>query len=87
MGETAQAFDRFLQARLDGYIAETAGLCAQPSISTRGEGVAECADLVVRTLERHEFRAYKIETPGSPVVVGQASGRSERTLLLYNRHC
>jgi acetylornithine deacetylase/succinyl-diaminopimelate desuccinylase-like protein len=78
--------DAFLQANLDGFIQETSELCAQPSISARKEGVRECAELVVRILERHGFEVQKFETPGNPIILGHADGKSERTMLLYNHY-
>jgi acetylornithine deacetylase/succinyl-diaminopimelate desuccinylase-like protein len=78
--------DAFLRAKLEDYITETAELCAQPSVSAKGEGMAECANLVAEILERHGFETWQFETPGNPIVVGRATGRSERTLLCYNHY-
>jgi acetylornithine deacetylase/succinyl-diaminopimelate desuccinylase-like protein len=78
--------DAFLEDKLDSSIQETAQLCAQPSISARKEGVLECADLVIQILERHGLQVQKLETPGSPVIVGRATGESDRTLLFYNHY-
>jgi hypothetical protein len=46
LSDSARRIDAYLQERLEDYIAETAKLCAQPSISAKGEGVLECAELV-----------------------------------------
>lgn len=81
-----RALDDFLTAGLDGYLAETAQLCAQRSVSATGEGVLECADLVANLLLRRGFELTRIETPGSPVIVGRLAGRSPRTLLFYNHY-
>lgn len=78
--------DSFLQSNLDSYIAETARLCAQPSVSAKSEGTHECANLVVEILQRHGFRVQKFETPGNPILVGRAGGKSSRTLLFYNHY-
>ena len=78
--------DTFLEKNLDLYIQETSELCAQPSISARKEGVLECAELVIQILERHGLQTQKFETAGSPVLVGRATGESERTLLFYNHY-
>jgi acetylornithine deacetylase/succinyl-diaminopimelate desuccinylase-like protein len=48
--------------------------------------MAECAQLVGRILERHGFEVQSFETPGNPIVVGHAKGRSERTMLFYNHY-
>lgn len=86
MSDAAQRIDTFLQAGLEGYISETSELCAQPSVSARGEGMRECAGLVGRMLARHGFRVQQFATPGNPVVVGHAEGQSDRTLLMYNHY-
>jgi acetylornithine deacetylase/succinyl-diaminopimelate desuccinylase-like protein len=78
--------DEFLQANLDHYLAELSELCAQPSISARTEGIQECAALVGRLLARHGLQVERLETPGNPVMVGRAAGRSARTLLCYNHY-
>jgi len=80
------SIDTFLKTNLDRYIAETIRLCAQPSISARGEGVKECADLVADLFSRHGLQVQKFETPGNPVIVGRLSGESPRTLLFYNHY-
>lgn len=78
--------DTFLQTHLDAYIAEAARLCAQPSISARKEGIAECVLLVREILKAHGLEVQQFETPGSPVLVGRATGASDRTLLFYNHY-
>ena len=82
----AEAADRYLQATLGRYIEETARLCAQPSVSARGEGTEACAALVAGLLERCGLEVRRFETPGSPILVGRAPGRAPRTLLFYNHY-
>ncbi len=84
--ETARGVDAFLTAGVDGYIAEVARLCAQPSVSAKGEGLKECADLVASTLQQHGMAVEVLPTPGAPVVVGRLAGKSARTLLFYNHY-
>jgi acetylornithine deacetylase/succinyl-diaminopimelate desuccinylase-like protein len=45
-----------------------------------------CAQLVGKILERHGFEVQHFPTPGNPIVVGRARGRSERTFLFYNHY-
>jgi len=86
MPDNAGRIDSFLNDHLDDYIAETAQLCAQPSVSAKGEGMRECAQLVAKILQRHDFEVRQFETPGNPIVVGRARGLSERTMLFYNHY-
>lgn len=82
-----QRIDTFLEQNLERYLDEVIELCAQPSVSARGEGLAECAHLVVELLRRHGLKAEVLPTSGSPVVVGQAGDDSTtRTLLFYNHY-
>ncbi len=86
MTDTARQMDAYIQQNLDRYLQETIRLCAQPSISARGEGIAECAALVAELLAQHGLRVQVIPTAGNPVVVGHADGASPRTLLCYNHY-
>jgi len=78
--------DVHLKQHLDRYIAEVVQLCALPSVSSKGEGLDRCADLVVKLLEARGFQVWRMETPGAPIVVAHADGRSDRTLLFYNHY-
>lgn len=78
--------DNYLIENLEKYLQELERLCAQPSVSARQEGIAECAELVKAMFEARGLQAQIIPTAGSPVVVGRLSGRSPRTLLFYNHY-
>lgn len=87
MSERLAQIDAFLEAGLGGYIAETARLCAVPSVSAQGgPAMAACADLVAAMLTEHGFEARQFATPGNPIVVAHAAGKSDRTLLCYNHY-
>jgi acetylornithine deacetylase/succinyl-diaminopimelate desuccinylase-like protein len=86
MAEHVSKIDQFLQANIDGCIREVAHLCKQPSVSARQEGTRECAGLIADTLAAHGFEVSSFPTPGDPIVVGRAPGRSQRTLLFYNHY-
>lgn len=86
MPATAQFIDQYIPAHLESSLDELKRLCAQPSVSARREGVDDCAVLVADILGAHGFAARVFQTPGHPVVVGTARGRSERTLLFYNHY-
>jgi acetylornithine deacetylase/succinyl-diaminopimelate desuccinylase-like protein len=86
MTASLQRIDSFLESNLDRYLADLSRLCAQPSVSARREGTAECAVLVAQLLEKYGLRARIIPTDGDPVIVGQITGQSARTLLCYNHY-
>ncbi|MBI5715905.1 MAG: M20/M25/M40 family metallo-hydrolase, partial [Chloroflexi bacterium] len=87
MSKKAEQIDSFLKKNLNSYIDKTIELCKHASISAQGGTVmGECADTVARTLLRHGFDVQTFDTPGNPVVVGRATGKSDRTLLFYNHY-
>jgi acetylornithine deacetylase/succinyl-diaminopimelate desuccinylase-like protein len=83
--------DTALEARIDAHIAanfdywmeELGRLCAQPSISAQGMGIAECADLVATMLREQGLAAEVMATDGHPVVYGEGDGANDRTMLFY----
>jgi acetylornithine deacetylase/succinyl-diaminopimelate desuccinylase-like protein len=80
------AIDRIIALRLDASLADLARLCAQPSVSASGEGIAECAALVGEMLSVRGFSVQTIATAGHPVVYAERAGRSARTILFYNHY-
>ncbi|MFN8371899.1 MAG: M20/M25/M40 family metallo-hydrolase [Anaerolineae bacterium] len=78
--------DEFLRDNLDHYLQQTVRLCSQPSISAQGYGMHDCAELVAAILTEHGLETQIFETPTYPIIVGRASGKSERTLLFYNHY-
>lgn len=82
----SEAIDSFIEKNRDRYLDELKILCAQPSVSARDEGVRDCSRIVEHLLRDHGYEVQSIETPGHPVIVGKAKGKSERTLLCYNHY-
>jgi acetylornithine deacetylase/succinyl-diaminopimelate desuccinylase-like protein len=82
-----QQIDTYLTSHLDAAIAETARLCAIPSVSAHGgPPMAAAAGEVAALLTAHGFQVQQFPTPGFPIVVGHAPGASDRTLLCYNHY-
>lgn len=80
------AIDRYVAEHLEQTLAELEQLCAQPSVSASGEGIAQCAVLVAEMLRHRGFNVELVPTAKHPVVYGEAAGASEKTLLLYNHY-
>ena len=71
---------------LDEGIETLKRLCRSRSVSAQGEG-AETAELVAEMLEARGLETKLLPIPGSnPVVYGEAPGKSDATLLLYNHY-
>lgn len=86
MDSTLSVLDAHVESHLTRRIEDTIRLCAQPSISTRGEGMRACAAMVEEMLCEHGAQVTVFETPGNPILVGRMAGASERTLLFYNHY-
>ena len=78
-----QKIDAYLETHLDSSLAELKQLVAQPSVGAQNLGMQECAALVVKMLQQRGFHAQAMPTPGAPVVFGERSGKSNKTLLFY----
>jgi acetylornithine deacetylase/succinyl-diaminopimelate desuccinylase-like protein len=77
-------------ARIDDRMEETVALlqafCRQSSIAAQGEGMAEMAELVRRTLVQMGADTELVPTAGYPIVLGRLAGRGAKTLMLYNHY-
>lgn len=73
----------YIDDHLGLYVAWLGRLCAQPSVSAQGTGMADCADLVASLLHERGYTAELLPTAGYPVVYAERPGRSERTVLFY----
>jgi acetylornithine deacetylase/succinyl-diaminopimelate desuccinylase-like protein len=75
--------------RRDDYLDILFRLLRQPSISTQGVGVDECAVLVRHVLEQHGVSARVMPTAGLPVVYGESrtdDAAGTNTLLVYGHY-
>jgi acetylornithine deacetylase/succinyl-diaminopimelate desuccinylase-like protein len=76
-----------IDQRRDEFLNTLFRLLRQPSISTQGIGVAECAELVKTILEEHGIRGCVMPTAGLPVVYGErTAGPDANTLLIYGHY-
>ena len=83
MNNSLAQIDHYIEQHLDESVAELSRLCAQPSVSAQGLGIAQCAELVAGMLRRRGFTAEVRPTPIHPVVVGEARGKRDQTLIFY----
>ena len=80
------AIDRYLEKNLQHSLEELKELCAQPSVAAQNHGMLESAQLVAALLAKRGFKAEIMETGGHPVVFGERSGTSDKTILIYNHY-
>ena len=81
----ADSVQNYIRRHLDRGIGDLARLCRSRSVAAQGQG-RETADLVAEMLAARGLATQVIPTPGNPVVFGEAPGRSDATLLLYNHY-
>ena len=76
--------ERAIADRHDEFLNTLFRLLRQPSISTQGIGVDECAELVKTILGEHGIPGRVIGTAGLPVVYGERLvGPDANTILIY----
>jgi acetylornithine deacetylase/succinyl-diaminopimelate desuccinylase-like protein len=86
MSDRLSQIDLFIKQHSDESIDELSRLCAQPSVSTQNIGIQECAQLVTAMLRRRGFDAEIHPTAIHPVIVAEAKGKHDKTLLFYNHY-
>ncbi|MDI6805963.1 MAG: M20/M25/M40 family metallo-hydrolase [Candidatus Bathyarchaeia archaeon] len=77
-----------IDANAANFVEDLVKLVRQPSVSAKGEGIKECANLVEKMLRETGF-STKILTheKGSPVVYGEMkSKKPSKTLLFYDHY-
>ena len=79
-------YDSFLETHLMENVNELSQLVSQPSVSAQNWGLNECATLVDNMLAQRGFAVEILETGGAPVVYGERSGKSDKTLIIYNHY-
>ena len=79
--------ERAIEGRRDEFLNTLFRLLRQPSISTQGVGVVECAELVKTVLEEHGISGRIMPTAGLPVVYGErTAGPDANTILIYGHY-
>jgi acetylornithine deacetylase/succinyl-diaminopimelate desuccinylase-like protein len=61
-------------------------LCALPTVFGQRDELSSAAQRIALMMRQHGLHTDVFTTPGAPVVVGQRTGRSPWTLLLYHHY-
>lgn len=79
---------RAVDAGRERHIADLQRVVRQPSISSQGIGVRECAELLARMMRDVGIEAWVMETAGLPVVYGaiRTPDPAAPTLVIYNHY-
>jgi len=79
---------RYIDANSQTSVKELVRLVRQPSVSARGEGMKECAELVAKMMKEVGVSTRILpEKDGNPVVYGEIKSKTaQKTLLFYNHY-
>jgi acetylornithine deacetylase/succinyl-diaminopimelate desuccinylase-like protein len=83
--ERLEQVRRYVDDHAEAMISDLQRVVRQPSVSATGEGVAECARLLVEIMAGLGIEAEVVETDGQPLVLGRARAEREDApaLLVY----
>lgn len=82
-----QAAYQYVDEHGEELVADLQRLVRQPSVSSSGVGVPECAELLVGMMKDAGIDARTIETEGNPIVFGEArSDDSNALTVLHYSH-
>ena len=78
---------RYIDIHVPDFIDGLKKLLAQPTISTKGVGILETAELLQHMMEGLSINTKLIETKGFPIVFGEFKTNSSNvTLLIYGHY-
>jgi acetylornithine deacetylase/succinyl-diaminopimelate desuccinylase-like protein len=82
----SQTVDAYIEANRERFLAELFTLLRQPSISTRNEGMNECAALLAGQMRDVGIKTEIIPTPRHPMVYGELLKPGAPTVLIYGHY-
>ncbi|MEM3153839.1 MAG: M20/M25/M40 family metallo-hydrolase [Candidatus Bathyarchaeia archaeon] len=79
---------KYIDEHTEVFIQDLVRLVRQPSVSAKGEGIAECARLVEEMMREAGLSTkVLVGERGNPVIYGEVrSKKSEKTLLFYDHY-
>src|SRR5258708_31471397 len=80
-----QAFNDYLDAHHEQFLAELTQYLRQPSIAAQNKGMLEMADLALQRLEARGFTVRILPTGGQQVLYGEL-GHGPQNLLIYSHY-
>lgn len=88
MADSLQDIYDYIDAHADEAVADLQELVRQPSISAQNVGLRECAELVLRQMERDGLDAHLHELDGGPpIIIGHmTTDASSKTMLCYSHY-
>lgn len=86
--EAVEELFYYIEANRGKYVEWAMRLIGVPSVSTYGNGLTECADLVAEMMENVGLRSEKLPNTegGGPFVLGIYNAEAHATLMFYNHY-
>ncbi|WP_082609954.1 M20/M25/M40 family metallo-hydrolase [Bosea sp. Root381] len=78
--------DQYIDDNKERFLEELFALLRQPSISTRNEGITECAELLVRQMQDVGIATQVFPTARHPIIYGEALKEGAPTVLIYGHY-
>ncbi|MEZ4523644.1 MAG: M20/M25/M40 family metallo-hydrolase [Thermomicrobiales bacterium] len=87
MSDLSAAY-QYVDDNAEDLVADLQRIVRQPSVSSSGEGVKECAELLVELMQAAGMEARAVPTSGQPIVFGEAKSNDPNapTLLHYSHY-
>lgn len=85
----AEAVNEYIDNHRDSAIQELIKFASQPSVSAKGEGIEECAQLAKAMLEKRGVSARILRrTNANPLVYGEIKSKKNpnKTIIFYNHY-
>jgi len=76
----------YIEAHQDEFVEELREYCRHPAYAHDGTGIPEVPQLTAALMRRRGVEAEVVRSPGNPIVIGEITGRAERSLLLYSHY-
>jgi len=83
-----QKVAEYVENNKSKFVARLQTFCRQPSVSSTGRGIRECAELLNKMMNDVGISSKIVEVPGgNPVVYGEVRSRSsKKTIIFYNHY-
>lgn len=81
------AIRQYVEKNSEVFLDRLKEACSIPSVSAEGTGLVDMADWLEGKLEELGAKVTRLEVPDAPTaLLGEISGPSERTLMIYNHY-
>jgi len=76
----------FIEKNRSRFVQELLPLVTQPSLSTSGLGIQECAELLAGLMRQAGIKTHLLPTPSFPWVYGEVKNSNARCTLMLLCH-